>query len=59
MKDPIEALIEDIAGVHTELNALKLLGADPNIIKDILEVKRVIESGEVAQARLPFNIQIK
>ena len=59
MKDPIEAFIEDIAGVQTELNTLTLLGADPTMIKDILAVKRVIESGEVAQARLPFNIQIK
>ena len=59
MKDPLEALIEDFAGVQTKLNALEILGADPTMIKDVLAVKRVIESGEVAQARLPFNIQIK
>ena len=58
-KDPFEAMIEDIVGVESELNALQLLGVEDIYLKEVIEVKNLVESGEVIQARLPFNLHIK
>jgi protease-4 len=58
MKDPIEQIIEDMMGVHIGLEAMNLLGADPAILKEVLGMKRMIESGDIYQTRLPFTLHI-
>ena len=58
-KDSFEAMIEDIIGIESGLSALNVLGIDDIYLKDVLEVKHMVESGEVIQARLPFNLYIK
>jgi protease-4 len=58
MKDPIEQIIEDMMGVHSGLEAMNLLGADPAILKEVLGMKRMIESGDIYQTRLPFTLHI-
>jgi protease-4 len=58
-KDPFEAMIEDFVGIESGLNALNLLGVSDVYLKDVLDVKHMVESGEVIQARLPFNLHIK
>ena len=58
MKDPFEQMIEDLTGVKANIDALSLLGAEDSYLKEVLEVKKLVESGEVIQARLPFNLHI-
>ena len=57
-KDPLEMFIEDLTGVRSGLEALNLLGADDRVIDEIISVKRMIESGDVIQARMPYNLYI-
>ena len=57
-KDPFEMFIEDLTGVRSGLEALNLLGADDRVIDEIISVKRMIESGDVIQARMPYNLYI-
>ena len=57
--DPFEEIIEDLMGVESNLNALQFLGVDDIYLNDVLEVKKMVESGEVVQARLPYNFHIK
>ena len=58
MKDPFEQLIEDLTGVKSNIDALNLLGAEDSYLKEVLEVKKLVESGEVIQTRMPFNLHI-
>lgn len=57
-KDPFEMMFEDLIGVRSGLEALNLLGADDRVIDEIISVKRMIESGDVIQARMPYNLYI-
>ena len=58
MKDPLEAMIEDFVGVESRLNALELLGFDDIRLDEIKSVKRMIDSEDVFQTRMPYNIHI-
>jgi protease-4 len=58
MMDPLEQMIEDMMGVHSGLEALNLLGADPAFLKEVLGVKRMIETGDIYQTRLPYTLHI-
>ena len=59
MKDPFEAIIEDFAGIQGRIDALELLGINDVHLKDVNSVVKMIESGDVVQARIPYNIHIK
>lgn len=59
MKDPFEAMIEDFAGIQGRIDALELLGINDVHLKDVNSVVKMIESGDVVQARIPYNIHIK
>ena len=57
-KDPFEMMIEDLTGVRSGLEALNLLGADDRVIDEIISIKKMIESGDFIQARMPYNLYI-
>lgn len=59
MKDPFEAMIEDFAGIQGRIDALELLGINDVHLEDVSSVVKMIESGDVVQARIPYNIHIK
>ena len=50
--------IKDLTGIRSGLEALNLLGADERVIDEIISVKRMIESNDVIQARMPYNLYI-
>ena len=57
-KAPFEMLIEALTGVRSGLEALNLLVADDRVIDEIISVTRMIESGDVFQARMPYSLYI-
>ena len=56
MRDPFEAFIEDLTGVRAGFDALGLIAGDNNTLLEILSVKRMVESGDIYQTRLPFSL---
>lgn len=56
--DPIEQLIEDLTGVEAGLDAMGVLGADSRTLREIASVHRMLESGDIYQARMPYSIRI-
>lgn len=57
--DPFEQFMKDIAGVEAGLEALDVLGADSKTIKELVSVHRMLESGEIYQARMPYSLIIE
>ena len=56
VRDPFEVFIEDLTGVRSSLNALGLIGEDNSTLLEILSVKRMLESDDIYQTRLPFTL---
>ena len=56
IRDPCEVFIEDLTGVRSSLNALGLIGEDNSTLLEILSVKRMLESDDIYQTRLPFTL---
>ena len=56
IRDPFEVFIEDLTGVRSSLNALGLIGEDNSTLLEILSVKRMLESDDIYQTRLPFTL---
>lgn len=56
VRDPFEVFIEDLTGVRSSLDALGLLGEDNSTLLEILSVKRMLESDDIYQTRLPFTL---
>ena len=56
IRDPFEVFIEDLTGVRSSLDALGLLGEDNSTLLEILSVKRMLESDDIYQTRLPFTL---
>jgi protease-4 len=54
--DPFEMFIEDLTGVRSSFDALALLGEDNSTFLEILSVKRMLESNDIYQTRLPFTL---
>jgi protease-4 len=54
--DPFEMFIEDLTGVRASFDALALLGEDNSTFLEILSVKRMLESNDIYQTRLPFTL---
>jgi len=48
--------IEDLTGVRASFGALALLGEDNSTFLEILSVKRMLESNDIYQTRLPFTL---
>ena len=56
VRDPFEVFIEDLTGVRSSLDALGLLGEDNSTLLEILSVKRMLDSDDIYQTRLPFTL---
>ena len=56
IRDPFEVFIEDLTGVRSSLDALGLLGENNSTLLEILSVKRMLESDDIYQTRLPFTL---
>ena len=54
--DPFEMFMEDLTGVRSSFDALALLGEDNATFLEILSVKRMLESNDIYQTRLPFTL---
>lgn len=57
--DPFEQFMQDFAGVEAGLQTMDVLGADSRTIKELVSVHRMLESGDIYQARMPYSIIIE
>ena len=57
-KDPFESFVEDLAGVDAGLVALGFAGVEHDVLSELLQVRRMVETGDPIQARLPFTLRI-
>lgn len=57
--DPLQAFVEDLAGAEMLGEALVKAGIPEDQWRQWLSVKRMVESKDRIQARLPFGIEIK
>jgi len=56
IRDPFEVLIEDLTGVSAGFDALGFVAGDNSILHEIISVKRMVESKDIYQTRLPFSL---
>ena len=58
-RDPFEAFVEDLAGVESGLQALGFTGVEEEMLRELWLVRRMVETGDPIQARLPFSLRIR
>ncbi len=58
-QDPFEAFLEDLTGVEAGLQALGFTGVEENLLRELWHVRRMVDSGDPIQARLPFTLHIQ
>lgn len=56
IRDPFEVLIEDLTGVRAGFDALGFVAGDNSMLNEIISVKRMVESKDIYQTRLPFSL---
>ncbi|PCJ82393.1 MAG: signal peptide peptidase SppA [Bacteroidetes bacterium] len=56
IRDPFEMFIEDLTGVRAGFDALGLVAGNNSTLLEILSVKRMVESNDIYQTRLPFTL---
>ena len=56
--DPLEEWLDDMAGINATLQALGLTGVEGNLLQEIWQVRRMVESGDPIQTRMPFYMNI-
>ena len=56
IRDPFEVLIEDLTGVRAGFDALGFVAGDNSMLNEIISVKRMVESKDIFQTRLPFSL---
>ena len=56
VRDPFEVLIEDLTGVRAGFDALGFVAGDNSALNEIISVKRMVESKDIYQTRLPFSL---
>ena len=59
MKNPIEAFIEEFAGVTVAGEVLERMGMSELQTLELMRVHRMLESGDRVQARMPYLIDIR
>ena len=59
IRDPFEVLIEDLTGVSAGFDALGFVAGDNSTLLEIISVKRMVESNDIYQTRLPFSLLFK
>ena len=58
-KDPFESFVEDLTGVEAGLHALGFTGVEEELLRELWQVRRMVETGDPIQARLPYSLRIK
>ena len=58
-KDPLEQFIEELAGAEVLTDALVQVGLSRQQLQHIVAVRRMLESDDRIQARLPYFIEIQ
>ena len=58
-KDPLEQFIEELAGAEVLTDALVQVGLSRQQLEHIVAVRRMLESDDRIQARLPYFIEIQ
>ena len=56
VRDPFDVLIEDLTGVRAGFDALGFIAGDNSTLNEIISVKRMVESKDIYQTRLPFSL---
>jgi len=56
--DSFEEFLNDMSGDNGVLEALGMIGVEGNVLEEIWQVRRMIDSGDPVQARLPFFMNI-
>jgi protease-4 len=59
MKNPIEAFIEEFAGITLASEVLEHMGMSELQTLELMRVHRMLESGDRVQARMPYLIDIR
>jgi len=57
-QDPFEAFMEDLTGVEAGLQALGFTGVEEGLLRELWQVRRMVDSGDPIQARLPFTLHV-
>jgi protease-4 len=58
-QDPFQALVEDLTGVKAGLQTLGFTGVEEEVLQELWQVRRMVETGDPIQARLPYTLRIK
>jgi protease-4 len=58
-QDPFQALVEDLTGVKAGLQTLGFTGVEEEVLQELWQVRRLVETGDPIQARLPYSLRIK
>ena len=58
-RDPFEVFVEDLAGVESGLQALGFTGVEEELLRELWQVRRMVETGDPIQARMPFSLRIQ
>ena len=57
--DPFETFIQDLTGADLGLQAMGLTGVDEAMLRELWQVRRMVETGDPIQARLPYSLHIR
>ena len=57
--DPFETFIQDLTGAELGLQAMGLTGVDEAMLRELWQVRRMVETGDAIQARLPYSLHIR
>ena len=58
-RDPFEVFVEDLAGVESGIQALGFTGVEEDVLRELWQVRRMVETGDPIQARMPFSLRIQ
>ena len=51
--------MEDLTGVKAGLQTLGFTGVEEEVLQELWQVRRMVETSDPIQARLPYSLRIK
>ena len=57
--DPFETFIQDLTGADMGLQAMGWTGVDEAMLRELWQVRRMVETGDPIQARLPYSLHVR
>jgi protease-4 len=57
--DPFETFIQDLTGADLGLQAMGWTGVDEAMLRELWQVRRMVETGDPVQARLPYSLHVR